>query len=90
MINKSMQGVYCYVDESGQHTQGAFFIIAIVIVNSVELRDSSDHMLLEMKRTTDNAISRFGINQLHVRSVVCRYNFIGIVLVVVGAILIFV
>ena len=47
-----MQSMYCYVDESGQHTQGAFFVIAVVIVNSIELRDEGERMLLEIEKKT--------------------------------------
>jgi len=27
-----MQNLYCYVDETGQDTHGAFFLVAVVIV----------------------------------------------------------
>ena len=65
-----MSKIYCYVDESGQHTQGNFFSVAAVIVKTVEMRDSGENTLLEVERTTENAIRRFGINRLRVRSVV--------------------
>ena len=65
-----MLSTYCCIDESGRHTQGDFFSVAAVIVKVVEMRDSGDHMLLEVERTTENAIGRFGINQLRVRFVV--------------------
>lgn len=47
-----MSKIYCYVDESGQHTQGDFFSVAVVIVETVERRDSGEDMLLEVERTT--------------------------------------
>ena len=47
-----MPSTYCYVDESGQHTQGDFFIIAAVIVNGTELRDEVECMLLEIEKKT--------------------------------------
>ena len=28
-----MQKLYCYVDETGQDTKGAFFIVALVLIN---------------------------------------------------------
>ena len=46
-----MSKIYCYVDESGQHTQGDFFSVAVVIVNTTELRDEGERMLLEVERT---------------------------------------
>ncbi|MDE0015377.1 MAG: DUF3800 domain-containing protein [Candidatus Poribacteria bacterium] len=48
-----MSNIYCYVDESGQHTQGSFFGVAAVIVKTVEMRDSGENMLLEVERTTE-------------------------------------
>ena len=33
--------MYCYVDESGQHTEGDVFSVATVIVNTVEVREQS-------------------------------------------------
>ena len=47
-----MSKIYCYVDESGQHTQGDFFSVAAVIMKTVEMRDSGKHMLLGMERAT--------------------------------------
>lgn len=65
-----MLSTYYYVDESGQHTEGDFFSVIAVIVKVVEMRDSGDHMLLEVERTTENAIRRFEINRLCVPFVV--------------------
>ena len=47
-----MLSKYCYVDESGQHTQGVFFTVAVVIVNGTELRDEVECMLLEIEKKT--------------------------------------
>lgn len=47
-----MSKIYCYVDEAGQHTQGDFFSVTAVIVETIEMRDSSENTLLKMKRTT--------------------------------------
>ena len=35
-----MSEIHCYVDESGQHTQGDFFSVAAVIVRTIRMRDS--------------------------------------------------
>ena len=45
--------MYCYVDESGQHTGGDVFSVAAVIVKTVEMRDSGEDMLLEVERRTE-------------------------------------
>ncbi len=47
-----MSKIYCYVDESGQHTQGDFFSVAAVIVKTVEMRDSGEQMLLRVEKAT--------------------------------------
>ena len=47
-----MSKLYCYVDESGQHTQGDYFSVAAVIVNTIGLRDEGEHMLLEIEAKT--------------------------------------
>ena len=48
-----MSKIYCYVDESGQHTQGNFFGVAVVVVKTVEMRDSGERMLLGMENITE-------------------------------------
>ena len=32
-MNKPFNNIYCYVDESGQHTQGKSFSVAVILVN---------------------------------------------------------
>jgi len=54
-----MRKIYCYVDESGQHTQGNFFSVAAVIVKTVEMRDSGEHTLLEVERTTGKGSTKW-------------------------------
>ena len=54
-----MGKIYCYVDESGQHTQGDFFSVAAVIVKTVEMRDSGENMLLEVERTTEKGSTKW-------------------------------
>ena len=54
-----MSKIYCYVDESGQHTQGDFFSVAVVIVKTVEMRDSGENKLLEVERTTGKGSTKW-------------------------------
>ena len=51
--------MYCYVDESGQHTQGDFFSVAAVIVNTVEVRDKMEHILLKIEGTTGKGSTKW-------------------------------
>lgn len=41
---------FCYIDESGQDTQGQFFIVAIVIVEDAETRDTLERQLEKLER----------------------------------------
>lgn len=54
-----MSGIYCYVDESGQHTHGDFFSVSVVIVKTVEMRDEGEGMLLEIERTTEKGSTKW-------------------------------
>ena len=54
-----MNNIYCYVDESGQDTQGEFFSVSVVIVNSVQLRDEGERRLLDIKRKTGKGIAKW-------------------------------
>ena len=54
-----MSKIYCYVDESGQHTQGDFFSVAAVIVKTVEMRDSVENTLMEVERTTEKGSTKW-------------------------------
>lgn len=54
-----MSKIYCYVDESGQHTQGDFFSVSVVIVKTVEMRDEGERMLLEAERTTEKGSTKW-------------------------------
>ena len=60
-----MSKIYCYVDESGQHTQGDFFGVAAVIVKTVEMRDSGEHTLLELERTTEKGSTKWTKTHYH-------------------------
>ncbi len=42
--------MYCYVDESGQHTQGDVFSVAAIVVNTIETRDEGERMLLRIEK----------------------------------------
>jgi hypothetical protein len=54
-----MSKIYCYVDESGQHTQGDFFSVAVVIVNATELRDEVERRLLDIEIETGKGITKW-------------------------------
>lgn len=45
-----MNKVYYFVDESGQHTQGDFFTVAVVIVRGSGLRDKVEQELLRVEK----------------------------------------
>lgn len=45
------QKLYCYVDETGQHTKGKFFLVAVVVVKA-EDRESHKQALLSIERRT--------------------------------------
>jgi hypothetical protein len=45
-----MKKLYCYVDESGQHTEGAYFLVSVVIV--AEERDQIEALLLKIEQTS--------------------------------------
>ena len=47
-----MNNIYCYVDESGQDTQGDFFYVSVIIVNTVRLRDEGERRLLDIESRT--------------------------------------
>ncbi|MCG9132437.1 DUF3800 domain-containing protein [Candidatus Poribacteria bacterium] len=54
-----MSGIYCYVDESGQHTHGDFFSVSVVIVKTIEMRDDGECMLLEIEKTTEKGSTKW-------------------------------
>ena len=51
-MNKALDNIYCYVDESGQHTQGKSFSVAVIVVNNVEIRDKVEDKLIEIEKKT--------------------------------------
>ena len=54
-----MNNIYCYVDESGQDTQGKFFSVSAVIVSTVLLRDEGEQRLLNIERESGKGISKW-------------------------------
>lgn len=44
-----MQKLYCYVDESGQDTQGTFFVVAVVFALTTTQRDDLEQGLLALE-----------------------------------------
>ncbi len=51
--------MYCYVDESGQHTEGDVFSVAAVIVNTVEARDKAERILLKVEGKTGKGSTKW-------------------------------
>lgn len=45
-----MQKLYCYVDESGQHSEGAYFLVSVVIAETD--RDQLEQWLLRVEQET--------------------------------------
>ncbi len=54
-----MSRIYCYVDESGQHSHGDFFSVSVVIVKTIEMRDEGECILLEIERTTEKGSTKW-------------------------------
>ena len=54
-----MSKIYCYVDESGQHTHGDFFSVSVVIAKTIEMRDEAERMLLEIERRTEKGSAKW-------------------------------
>jgi hypothetical protein len=53
-----MESIYCYVDESGQDTQGRLFIVAVV-VSTAERRDEGEQRLLEAERNSQKGLAKW-------------------------------
>ena len=54
-----MNNIYCYVDESGQDTQGEFFSVSVIMVNTVQLRDEGERRLLSVEKRTGKGIAKW-------------------------------
>ena len=50
MTNFPKQKIYCYVDETGQDTQGQFFIVSVIVTG--EMRDRLGARLEEIEKAT--------------------------------------
>ncbi len=53
----SMQKIYCYVDETGQDTEGAMFLVSIVLTE--DERERLAHLLLEIEETSDKGLIKW-------------------------------
>jgi hypothetical protein len=54
-----MNNIYCYVDESGQDTQGDLFSVSVIMVNTVQLRDEGERRLLSVEKRTGKGIAKW-------------------------------
>lgn len=54
-----MNNIYCYVDESGQDTQGELFSVSVVIVNTTRLRNEGERMLLKIEERTGKGSTKW-------------------------------
>jgi hypothetical protein len=61
-----MQKLYCYVDETGQDTEGKFFLVAVVIVDAVA-HEQLRQRLLEIERNVGKKRARWAQNRPKVR-----------------------
>ena len=74
-MNKPLGRIYCYVDETGQHTQGKFYSVAIVITNTVNIRDECEQKLIEIEKRTEKGSekwknTRYTIREKYLRAVI--------------------
>ncbi len=49
-MNRSLDKIYCYVDETGQHTQGEFYRVAVVIAVTIDIRNKVEQKLIEIEK----------------------------------------
>ncbi len=74
-MNKALDKFYCYVDESGQHTQGEFYSVAVVIADTVDIRNKGEQRLIEIEEYTKKGLSKwksthYTIKERYLRSVI--------------------
>lgn len=74
-MNKLLDKIYCFVDESGQHTQGEFFSVAVVIADTVDIRDKGGRRLIEIEEKTKKGLlkwksTHYTIKERYLRSVI--------------------
>ncbi|BCM94117.1 hypothetical protein IAD21_06020 [Abditibacteriota bacterium] len=75
-----MEKLYCYVDETGQHTEGALFVVSVVIAR--ENRDEVEQLLEQIERETGKRSAkwmktRFDIRQEYLHRVFAEPIFKG-------------
>jgi hypothetical protein len=61
-----MPRIYCYVDETGQDTKGAFFLVVVVLVAG-EVHEPLREKLLEIENRVGKKRARWAKNRLSVR-----------------------
>jgi 7,8-dihydro-6-hydroxymethylpterin-pyrophosphokinase len=61
-----MQKLYCYVDETGQDTEGRFFLVVVVIADAA-ITEALKKQLLDIERDVGKQRSRWAQNRLQVR-----------------------
>ena len=74
-MNRSLDKIYCYVDESGQHTQGEFFSVAVVVADTIDIRNRVEQRLIEIEKKTNKGLSKwkstpYTIKERYLRSVI--------------------
>lgn len=75
-----MRKLYCYVDESGQHTLGAYFLVSVVIAE--QDRDQLETWLLSLEQSTGKRHlkwnkSKHDIRLAYIRGVLKNPDFKG-------------
>ncbi len=58
-MNKELDKIYCFVDESGQHTRGKVYCVAAVIVNTITIRDAVEQKLIGIERNVKKGAAKW-------------------------------
>ena len=61
-----MKKIYCYVDETGQDTQGRLFIVCVVILE-LDKKESFSERLITIEQNSGKGISKWNKTQRHRR-----------------------
>ncbi len=74
-MNRSLDKIYCYVDETGQHTQGEFYSVAVVIAVTTDIRNKVEQRLIDIEKKTNKGLSKwksthYRIKESYLRSVI--------------------
>lgn len=80
MSQADEQRLYCYVDESGQDTKGALFLVSVIIAE--QEREQLANELEEIERDTRKGLSKwnktsFARRLAYMRAVLSRQSFAG-------------